>query len=159
VNEIEPNEHGDDWLFEIAFDRGDVARYETGELELVEVLGLEHEAEIMLALDTSSANAAVVGAEVTRLSAETFVVVAATLRVDDERVVVELQPRDHPRDALRVLMRRFGAGWLVEDDGWYANVTWGGERFPIAGVDAAQIFLRPWRDPRPGEPLPGEPAD
>ena len=44
VNEIEPNEHGDDWLFEIAFDRGDVARYETGELELVEVLGLEHEA-------------------------------------------------------------------------------------------------------------------
>jgi hypothetical protein len=97
----------------------------------------------MLALDTSSANAAVVGADVTRLSAETFVVVAATLRVDDERAVVELQPRDHPRDALRALMRRFGPGWLVEDDGWYANVTWVGERFPIAGVEAAQIFLRP----------------
>jgi hypothetical protein len=113
----------------------------------------------MLALDTSSANAAVVGADVTRLSAETFVVVAATLRVDDERAVVELQPRDHPRDALRALMRRFGPGWLVEDDGWYANVTWVGERFPIAGVEAAQIFLRPWRDPRPRERLPGEPAD
>lgn len=55
------------------------------------------------------------------------------------------------------LMDRLGSGWLVEDDGWYANVTWARERFPVGGVHVAQIFLRPWRDPHEGERLPGEP--
>jgi hypothetical protein len=56
-------------------------------------------------------------------------------------------------------MARLGSAWLVEDDGWYANVTWAGERFPIAEVDAARLFLRPWRDPRSRERLPGEATD
>jgi hypothetical protein len=56
-------------------------------------------------------------------------------------------------------MARLGPSWLTEDDGWYANVTWIGSKFPLAGVDKAQLFLRPWRDPRSGDRLPGEPAE
>jgi hypothetical protein len=62
---------------------------------------------------------------------------------------------DHPREAVRALMATLGSAWLVEDDGWYANVTWADASFPVAGVHGAQIFLCPWRDPRQGERLPG----
>ena len=64
-----------------------------------------------------------------------------------------------PREAIRALMERLGSSWFAEDDGWYATVHWVGERFPIPGVDQATLFLRPWRDPRPGERLPGEPYE
>jgi len=95
---------------------------------------------------------------VQRLIAETFVVERAR-RVDAGDLRIGISPRAHPREAVRALMARLGTAWLVEDDGWYANVTWADEGFPVAGVHGAQIFLRPWRDPRQGERLPGEPAD
>jgi hypothetical protein len=56
-------------------------------------------------------------------------------------------------------MARLGSRWLVEDDGWYANVTWTDESFSVAGVRRVQIFLRPWRDPRKRERLPGQRVD
>jgi hypothetical protein len=129
------------------------------ELELVEASGLEHEAEIALALQTSAAGASGIADAVERLAARTFVVEGRAREISGEQVFVELSPRDHPRDALRALIKRFGSAWLVLDEGWYANVTWADERFPIAEVDGARLSLRPWRDPRPHERLPGEPTD
>jgi hypothetical protein len=171
VNQIEPNEHGDGWLFEIVFEqdaqtvsrtglsiaRADAATYEGDELEIIEASALEHEAEIELALETSSADAAVVADEAERLAAETFVVEARAHTLTDRRVLIELRQRDHPRDAVRALMKRLGPAWLVDDDGWYANVHWIGDEFPVPGVRRASVFLRPWRNPRSGRRLPGEP--
>jgi hypothetical protein len=159
LNQIDPNGRGDEWIFELIFDHGDVGRYDTNALELVEVSGLEHESEIELVLDTSSSNGAIVASDVERLAAETFPVDSGSHTISDGQVRVEVRPRDHPREAVRALMARLGSAWLVEDDGWYANVTWAHEDFPVAGVQSAQIFLRPWRDPRDGERLPGEPVD
>jgi hypothetical protein len=171
VNQIGPNERGDDWLFEIAFEPdaqavprprlliadADVATYRADELELVEASGLKHDEEIELALEVSDSDADAITHEVRRLIAETFPVERAR-RVDAGDLRIGITPRDHPREAVRALMARLGSAWLVEDDGWYANLTWA-EEFPVAGVHRAQIFLRPWRDPRQGERLPGEPAD
>jgi hypothetical protein len=159
VNQIEPNENGDDWLFEIAFSPRDLARYEADGLELIEASGLEHEAEIALALETSAADASGIADAAERLAAESFSVEKRAHEIGGEQVFIELWPRDDPRDALRAFMERLGSPWLVEDDGWYANVTWMGEHFPIAEVEAARLFLRPWRDPRLRERLPGGPTD
>jgi hypothetical protein len=172
VNQIGPNERGDDWQFEIAFEpdaqavprpglliaEADVATYRTDELELIEASGLEHDDEIELALDVSDSDAEAIAHQVQRLIAETFSVERAR-RVDAGDLRIGITPRDHPRKAVRALMATLGSAWLVEDDGWYANVTWADASFPVAGVHGAQIFLRPWRDPRQGERLPGEPAD
>ena len=172
VNQIIPNERGDDWQFEIAFEPGaqavprpgllipeaDVATYRTDELELIEASGLEHDDEIELALDVSDSDAEAIAHQVQRLIAETFSVERAR-RVDAGDLRIGITPRDHPREAVRALMATLGSAWLVEDAGWYANVTWADASFPVAGVHGAQIFLRPWRDPRQGERLPGEPAD
>jgi hypothetical protein len=172
VNDIVPNERGDDWLFEIAFEPdaqavprpglliadADVAIYRADELELVEASGLKHDEEVELALEVSDSHVEAIAYQVHRLIAETFPVERAR-RVDAGHLRIGITPRDHPREAVRALMARLGSAWLVEDDGWYANVTWAGEEFPVAGVRGAQIFLRPWRDPRQGERLPGEPAD
>jgi hypothetical protein len=172
VSQIEPNERGDDWLFEIAFEPdaqavprpglliadADVATYRANELELVEASGQEHDEEIELALDVSDSDAKVIASEVQRLIAETFVVERAR-RVDAGDLRIGISPRAHPREAVRALMAQLGTAWLVEDDGWYANVTWVDEIFPVAGVHGAQIFLRPWREPRQGERLPRELAD
>jgi hypothetical protein len=159
VNDIAPDDRGDGWLFEILFDDGDIAHYDADQLALVEPSGRGHEAEIELALETSSADAAGVAADVERLAGETFRVVAGAQTIRDGGAFVELHPQNHPRPAVRALMERLGSEWLVEDDGWYANVTWAGGDFPVAGVDAVRLFLRPWRDPRSHERLPGEPAD
>jgi hypothetical protein len=172
VNQIGPNERGDDWQFEIAFEPhaqavprpglliadADAATYHADELELIEASGLEHDDEIELALEVSDADAEAIAHQVQRLIAETFSVERAR-RVDAGNLRIGITPRDHPREAVRALMSRLGRAWLVEDDGWYANVTWADENFPIAGVRGAQIFLCPWRDPRQRERLPGEPAD
>lgn len=172
VNQIGPNERGDDWQFEIAFEpdaqavsrpglliaEADVATYRTDELELIEASGLEHDDEIELALDASDSDAEAIAHQVQRLIAETFSVERAR-RVDAGDLRIGITPRDHPREAVRALMATLGSAWLVEDDGWYANVTCADASFPVAGVHGAQIFLRPWRDPRQGERLPGEPAD
>jgi hypothetical protein len=173
VNAIEPNERGDHWLFEIVFERADdaahegaelvferaeVAHYETDELELVEASGQEHDPEIELALDVPDGDDAVVADRVLRLLAETFAVERAK-KVDAGHLCIGISPRAHPRDAVHALMARLGSTWFVEDDGWYANVTWARESFPIAGVRDATIFLRPYRDPHPGERLPGEPVE
>jgi hypothetical protein len=159
VNQIDPNERGDDWVFEIIFEGGDVGRYDTGVVELVEVSGLEHDSEIELVLDTSSPNGPIVANDVERLVAQTFAIDSVSHTISDEQVRVEVRPRDHPREAVRALMMRLGSAWLVEDDGWYANVTWASGHFPVAGVYGARIFLRPWRDPRSGERLSGDPVD
>jgi hypothetical protein len=170
VNQIGPNERGDNWLFEIAFEPdaqavprpglliadADVAIYRADELELVEASGLKHDEEIELAL-VSDSDVEAIAHQVHHLIAERFPVERAR-RVDAGDLRIGITPRDHPREAVRALMARLGSAWLVEDDGWYANVTWA-EEFPVAGVHGAQIFLRPWRDPRRGERLPGEPAD
>jgi hypothetical protein len=167
-----PNERGDDWQFEIAFEpdaqavprpglliaEADVATYRTDELELIEASGLEHDDEIELALDVADSDAEAIAHQVQRLIAETFSVERAR-RVDAGDLRIGITPSDHPRKAVRALMARLGSAWLVEDDGWYANVTWADASFPVAGIHGAQIFLRPWRDPRQGERLPGEPAD
>jgi hypothetical protein len=172
VNQIGPNERGDDWQFEIAFEsdaqavsrpglltaEADVATYRTDELELIEASGLEHDDEIELALDASDSDAEAIAHQVQRLIAETFSVERAR-RVDAGDLRIGITPRDHPREAVRALMATLGSAWLVEDDGWYANVTCADASFPVAGVHWAQIFLRPWRDPRQGERLSGEPAD
>jgi hypothetical protein len=50
VNQIEPNERGDDWPFEVAFGPGDLELYDASKLELVEASEQEHEAEIAVAL-------------------------------------------------------------------------------------------------------------
>jgi len=76
---------------------------------------------------------------VQRLIAETFVVERAR-RVDAGDLRIGISPRAHPREAVRALMAQLGTAWLVEDDGWYANVTWVDEIFPVAGVHGAQIF-------------------
>lgn len=173
VNQIEPNGRGDDWLFEIAFedvaqalrrpglpiDRADLGTYRADELELVEASGLQHEAEIEFVLKAPSADASFVVDQVRRLTAETFAVGHCEGERTDDQVVVEIWPRDHPRSATRALMERLGSSWLVEDDGWYANVHWIGDKFPISGVQEASLFLRPWRDPRRGRPLPGDPHE
>jgi hypothetical protein len=173
VNQIEPNERGNGWLFEVVLEqdaqtaqrselsigRVETATCEADELELVEASGLEHEAEITLRLETSSADAAAIADSAERLAAETFVVAARAHSLTDQRVLIELWPRDHPRDGVRDLMKRVGHAWLVEDDGWYANVHWVGDEFPVAGVDQASVFLRPWRDPRSGRRLPGDPHE
>jgi hypothetical protein len=156
VNQVEPNERGDDWLFEIAFDPEGTALHGADELELVEASGQQHEAEIELALRAPSADAAFVVDQLRRLSEETFAVEHCEGGRTNDTVFVEISPRDHPREATRALMGRLGSSWLVEDDGWYANVHWIGDEFPISGVDGASVFLRPWRDPRPGQPLSGE---
>jgi hypothetical protein len=172
VNQIGPNERGDDWQFVIAFEpdaqavprpglliaEADVATYRTDELELIEASGLEHDDEIELALDVSDSDAEAIAHQVQRLIAETFSVERAR-RVDAGDLRIGITPRDHPRKAVRALMATLGSAWLVEDDGWYANVTWADASFPVAGVHGAQIVLCPWRDPRQGERLPGEPAD
>jgi hypothetical protein len=173
VNEIESNERGDDWRFELGFERADtgthergelvferaeVAHYETDDLELVEASGQEHEPEIELALDVADDDAAVVADRVLRLLAETFAVERAE-RVAAGHLHIGISPRPHPRDAVRELMARLGSTWFVEDDGWYANVTWARDSFPVAGVAGARIFLRPYRDPQLGERLPGEPVE
>jgi hypothetical protein len=171
VNQIGPNERGDDWQFEIAFEsdaqavwrpglliaEADVATYRTDELELIEASGLEHDDEIELALDASDSDAEAIAHQVQRLIAETFSVERAR-RVDAGDLRIGITPRDHPREAVRALMATLGSAWLVEDDGWYANVTWTDASFPVAGVHGAQIFLRPWRDPRNRERLPGKPV-
>jgi hypothetical protein len=168
VNAIERDAKGDRWQFEILFEeppdprvilRAETAWYGDDQLELIEASGLEHEPEIELDLETSVRDPAVVAADVLRVATDEFAVAAAAYRVDDERVRVQLSPRNHPRPAVQSLMARLGSSWLTEDDGWYANVTWIGRQFPVSGVDAARLFLRPWRDPRPGERLPGEPAE
>jgi hypothetical protein len=38
-------------------------------------------------------------------------------------------------------MTRLGSARLVEDDRWYANVTWANERFPVVGVHGARSFF------------------
>jgi hypothetical protein len=93
-----------------------------------------------------------------RLIAETFVVERAR-RLDAGDLRIGISPRAHPREGVRALMARLGSRWLVEDDGWYANVTWTDESFSVAGVRRVQIFLRPWRDPRKRERLPGQRVD
>jgi hypothetical protein len=157
VNQVEPNERGDDWLFEVAFDPEGTALHKTDELELVEASGQQHEAEIELALRAPSADATRLIDHVRRLAEETFAVEHCGGHRTTDTVFVQIAPLDHPRDVTRGLMARLGSSWLVEDDGWYANVHSIGETFPIPGVDHASLFLRPWRDPRPGPPLPGEP--
>lgn len=154
MNYIEPNESGDDWLFEVSFEPRDLAHYGSGELELVEPTG--HEEEIELVLQTSFEGASVVAREITRIAAETSGIETRSHSFEDDRLRIGLYSRDHPREAIRALMERLGSSWSVEDDGWYANVHWVSERFPIAGVDQATLFLRPWRDPRPAERLPRE---
>lgn len=109
-------------------------------------------------LRVSAEDALVIALDVARLAAETFPVKRARLSAG-ETISVDLSPRDHPRDALRAFMEQLGRSWLVEDDGWYANVAWVGERFPVAGVDNAELFLRPWRDPHSGDRLQGEPNE
>jgi hypothetical protein len=42
--------------------------------------------------------------------------------------------------ALRALMTRLGSAWLVEDDGWYANVTWANVSRSL-GVHGARSFF------------------
>jgi hypothetical protein len=171
VNQIGPNERGDDWLFEIAFEPdaqavprpglliagADVAIYGVHELELVEASGFKHDEEIEFALEVSDSDVEAIAHQVQRLIAEAFPVKRAR-RVDAGDLRIGITPRDHPREAVRALMARLGSAWLVEDDGWYANLTWA-EEFPVVGVHRAQIFLRPWRDPRQGKRLTGEPAD
>lgn len=168
VNQIEPDADEESWIFEILFDergraglheRAETAKYRDDELALIEVSGLEHEPEIELDLKTSGREPAVVAADVLRVAAEEFAVRTARYQVDGQRVRLELSPRTHPRPAVRSLMARLGTSWLTEDDGWYANVHWIGPQFPVAGVDDATLFLRPWRDPSCGERLPGEPAE
>jgi hypothetical protein len=171
VNQIDPNEQGDDWLFAIAFEPdepavpgpglliadADLATYCADELELLEASGQEHDEEIELALDVSDSEADLIAREVQRLIAKTFVERARRIDAGDLRIGIS--PRAHPREAVRALMARLGSAWLVEDDGWYTNVTWTDESFPVAGVHGAQIFLRPWREPQKRERLPGQPVD
>jgi hypothetical protein len=85
VNQIGPNERGDDW-FEIAFEPdaqavpgpglliadADVATYRADELELVEASGLKHDEEIELALEVSDSDAEAIAHQLQRLIAETF---------------------------------------------------------------------------------------
>lgn len=172
VNQIAPNEDGVDWLFEIAFEAGeeavprpglliadaDLVTYAADELELVEPSGQEHDEEIELALDVSDSDADLIAGQMQRLIAETFVVERAR-RLDAGDLRIGISPRAHPREAVRALMARLGSRWLVEDDGWYANVTCADESFPVAGVRRVRIFLRPWRDPRKRERLPGQRVD
>jgi hypothetical protein len=94
VNQIGPNERGDDW-FEIAFEPdaqavpgpglliadADVATYRADELELVEASGLKHDEEIELALEVSDSDAEAIAHQLQRLIAETFPVERAR-RVD-----------------------------------------------------------------------------
>jgi hypothetical protein len=167
VNQIEPDIDRDDWLFEILFEesggaplgRAEAATFRADELELVAVSGLDHEPEIELVVETTADEPAVVAAGLLQVVADELAVDAASYTVADRSVLIQLKTRDHPRPALRRIMARLGSSWLTEDDGWYANVTWTAQHFPVAGVDAARLFLRPWRDPRPGERLPGEPAE
>jgi hypothetical protein len=160
VNDIEPNEHGNGWLFEVVFGvrRHDYVMCTADELELIEASGQEHDPEIELALDVERADADIVADRMQRLVAEAFAL-ERVRRIDADDLRIGIAPRDHPRDAVRALMERLGSAWLVEDDGWYANVTWAADGFPVAGVEGAQIFLRPWRSPRGGERLPGECID
>jgi hypothetical protein len=86
VNQIGPNERGDDWQFEIAFEPhaqavprpglliadADAATCHADELELIEASGLEHDDEIELALEVSDADAEAIAHQVQRLIAETF---------------------------------------------------------------------------------------
>jgi hypothetical protein len=156
VNNIFPDDCDDEWLFEIVFDCGDVGHYGPDALELVAASRQPREPEIEVALETSSEDAAAIVAELERLAAEAFPLRSLAHTISDGWVFIELRPRNHPRPALRALMKRLGSSWLVEDDGWYANVTWSDERFPIDGVAGARLFLRPWRDPRPGQRLQGQ---
>ena len=168
VNEIQPDADGAGWVFEVLFEESgetpsprlaETVYYRDEELELIERSGFEHEPEIELDLKVSGAEPAVVAADALRVIAESLAVKAATYDVDGDRVRVQVRPHDHPREAVRRLMDHVGVSWLTEDDGWYANVSWNGRVFPIAGVDEAQLFLRPWRDPSFGPRLPGERAE
>jgi hypothetical protein len=100
VNQIDPDAHGDDWLFEIVLDQSSgtsVGRAETAschadELELVEVSGLEHEPEIELVLKTSSVDPAIVAADVLQVAAEVFGIRAAEYTLTDEGVRFAAEP-------------------------------------------------------------------
>jgi hypothetical protein len=121
VNQIGPNERGDDWQFEIPFEpdaqavprpglliaEADVATYRTDELELIEASGLEHDDEIELALDVSDSDAEAIAHQVQRLIAETFSVERAR-RVDagDLRIGIT--------HAI-ILARRYARSWQRSD--------------------------------------------
>ena len=74
VNQIEPNEPEDGWNFELLFDSRELATHDGDELELVEASGQEHDPEIEMVVETSSADPGKVAHDLARVATETVVI-------------------------------------------------------------------------------------